>query len=139
MPSDAQVFCFPRRLTVFGMVLAFLLLPWALADPGNQHVVIWGWLMFACIPACIVLASIYAWRYSLVVGEGDINVGSFSRKHFLISEITAINVWIGKGARNAVITFKSGEKVTIPSFLDRFDQLVALLRKKAGLAKPVWE
>ena len=100
---------------------------------------IWGWLMAACISLCIVLASIYAWRYSLVVGDSDINVSSFGRKRFLISEISAINVWPGKGGRGAVIAFKNGEKLRFPSYLNRFDPLVALLREKAGLAKPVWE
>lgn len=138
----AQVFRFPRSLAVLGMVSAilFMVLAWVdpevLVDPVGRHPV--AWIVVACIPLCIAFASAYWWRYSLVVGDTYMSVGSFRRRRFPISDIASINVWIGRG-RVAVITFKDGGKIRIQSYLPRFDQLIVLLRERAGLAKPVWE
>ena len=96
---------------------------------------LWGWMLFAPLFLYLVFKAIGTYRYSLTL-DGDRITVSDSERQYLVSEITAINVWDAKGARIAVITFADRSKLSFPSQLKGFDDLVALLRKQTNLPKP---
>ena len=121
------------------MVLAvaglFLLNPLML----RQSMRIGGWSVVLCAVLCIVFVSIYFYRYSIEIDDEYLSESAFSVKRYRVSEITEVNVEIGRGARFAGVKFQNGEKVGFSSSLVGFDEFVALLRQKAKLAKPAWE
>jgi len=89
-----------------------------------------SWLMLSLFVICIVCVSIYIYRYSISVGDEDLVVSSFTRKRFLVSNITEIHVDRGRYSPYATIQFSNGDKISVPSYIDGFDKLVALVRSK---------
>jgi len=93
----------------------------------------WGWLLFAPLLGFLVFEGIRKIKYSLTV-EGDIiTVGSFNSAQYVASKIAAVNVWMAKGGRIAVVTFEDGKRFNFPSNVEGFDNLVGLLKTKANL------
>lgn len=93
----------------------------------------WGWLLFLPLFAAIVFDGISSYRYALTVAGNRISMASFEPGEYLVSDITAVNVWVAKGGRIAVIAFSDGRKIRFSSRLVNFDELVQTLREKAGL------
>ncbi len=96
----------------------------------------WGWLLFAPLFLFILTKGVRTYIYSLTISGDRITVVDLN-KHadYLVSDITAINVWPAKGERIAVITFGNWKKLSFPSHLKGFDDLVELLRKQTRLEK----
>ncbi len=93
----------------------------------------WGWLLFTPLLGFLVFEGIRKIKYSLTV-EGDIiTVGSFNSAQYVASKIAAVNVWMAKGGRIAVVTFEDGTRFNFPSNVEGFDNLVGLLKTKANL------
>ncbi|HEY4748956.1 MAG TPA: hypothetical protein VIH60_01060 [Steroidobacteraceae bacterium] len=128
---------YPRSLPWLVLAVAglFLLNPLML----RQSMRIGGWSVVLCAVLCIVFVSIYFYRYSIEIDDEYLSESAFSVKRYRVSEITEVNVEIGRGARFAGVKFQNGEKVGFSSSLVGFDEFVALLRQKAKLAKPAWE
>jgi hypothetical protein len=99
----------------------------------------WGWLLFAPLFLYIVYEGARSYSYSITIDDDVITVSGFKRAHYRISEIAAINVWLAKGERIAVITFADRSKFSFPSHLVGFEELVGLLRKRTNLEKPASE
>lgn len=99
----------------------------------------WGWLLFAPLFLYIVYEGARSYSYSITIDDDVITVTGFKRAQYRISEIAAINVWLAKGERIAVITFADRSKFSFPSHLVGFEELVGLLRKKTNLEKPASE
>ncbi len=94
----------------------------------------WGWLMFSPLFIALVYEGVRKVKYSLTVDGDLITVGSFKSAQYSVSKITAVNVWDAKGGRIAVVDFDGGSRFNFPSTLERFDELVGLLKTKANLA-----
>jgi hypothetical protein len=99
----------------------------------------WGWLLFLPLFLTLLIRGILAYRYSLTVEDGKISVVSSRPVQYPVSDITAVNVWPAKGGRVAVVTFTDRRKLTFPSKVIGFDDLVKLLRTQAKLPEPVAE
>ncbi len=93
----------------------------------------WGWLMFAPLFGFLIFEGIRKATYSLTVEEDLITVGSFNSAQYVTSKIAAVNVWMAKGGRVAVVAFNDGNKFNFPSNVKGFDNLVDLLKAKAKL------
>ena len=88
----------------------------------------WGWLLFAPLFLYIVVRAVHTYRYSLTIDGDRITIVDLNKcDQYLVSEITAINVWPAKGERVAVITFGDRKKLSFPSHLDGFDELLESL------------
>jgi hypothetical protein len=118
------------------LVLASVFLLAPIIDVTGKSMKPAGWLMLLSIVAGIVFAGIYTLRYVIVVGDDELIVSGFARKEFRISNISGVSVEVGRFSPSAVITFKSGDKITISSYIQGFDDLVALLRAKVNVEKP---
>jgi hypothetical protein len=76
----------------------------------------------------------------LTINDDCITVVDLNKRaQYLVSDITAINVWPAKGERMAVITFRDWKKLSFPSHLEGFDELVELLTKQTKLKKQTLE
>jgi small-conductance mechanosensitive channel len=128
-------FQFPRRLTVLLLLLAgvFIFAPLLLGVAGKSMTLA-GWAMLSLFVICIVCLSIYIYRYSIIVGDEDLVVSNFTRKRFLLSNMTEIHVDNGRYSPHATIEFSNGDKISVPSYIRGFDKLVALVRSKLNLA-----
>ncbi|WP_150102973.1 hypothetical protein [Sideroxydans lithotrophicus] len=92
----------------------------------------WGWLLFAPLFLYIVARAVHTYRYSLTIDGDRITVVDLNKHdQYLVSEIAAINVWPAKGERVAVITFDDRKKLSFPSHLDGFDELVESLMEQS--------
>ena len=97
---------------------------------------IWGWLLFAPLFIFVIAKGVRTYRYSLTIDDDCITVVDLNKRaQYLVSDITAINVWPAKGERIAVITFWDWRKLSFPSHLKGFDELVDMLRKQTNLLK----
>jgi hypothetical protein len=131
-----MTFRYPRRLAYLEFSVALVM---ALALYVSTQPRLWGWLLFLPLFLSIVLEGVRTYMYALTI-EGDcISVAGFKRAQYLVSEITAINVWIAKGERIAVLTFSDRSKLSFPSHLEGFKDLVDLLRKQTNLPQPISE
>jgi hypothetical protein len=131
-----MTFRYPKWLAFIRIAAAFAMLI-ALYIGTNPK--FWGWLLFAPLFLFIVYEGMRAYTYSLTVGEEHITVAGYKPAQYPISEITAINVWIAKGERIAVVTFADRSKFSFPSHIVGFDKLVELLRTRTNLEKPATE
>jgi hypothetical protein len=95
--------------------------------------------MMETLPICMIIFGIYTYKYSCVVNDSSIIVNAFKQYHYLLADITAINVSMVKGGRIATVKFKDGRKLSFPNYMDGFKTIVELLRQKTGLPKPRWE
>jgi hypothetical protein len=93
----------------------------------------WGWLLFTPLLGFLIIEGIRKVTYSLTVEEDLITVGSFNSAQYVASKITAVNVWMAKGGRVAVVAFDDGKRFNFPSNVKGFDNLVGLLKTKANL------
>jgi hypothetical protein len=93
-----------------------------------------GWFVLSLFVICIVFASIYHYLFCLALSDDEVVVSGFTRKRFLVSSITGINVDKGRYSPYATIRFSNGDKISVPSYIDGFDNLVALVRSKLNLA-----
>jgi hypothetical protein len=97
---------------------------------------LWGWLLFTPLFLFVVAKGVRTYKYSLTINNDCITVVDFNKRaQYLVSDITAINVWPAKGERIAVITFWDWRKLSFPSHLEGFDDLVEFLRKQTKLQK----
>ena len=95
-----------------------------------------GWLLYAPLFLYLLVEGIRKVSYSLTV-EGDrLTVGSFKSNQYCMSKIATVNVWNAKGGRIAVVVFTDGNRFSFSDHLQGFDDLVGLLRTKAGLLSP---
>ena len=131
-----MTFRYSKRLAYLEWTVAVVM---ALALYINTQPMLWGWLLFLPLFLSIVFEGVRTYRYSLTVDGDCISVAGFRRAQYLVSEITAINVWTAKGERIAVITFSDRRKLSFPSHLQGFKDLVELLRKQSNLPKPISE
>ena len=92
---------------------------------------IWGWLLFTPLFLFVVVKGVRTYKYLLTINGDRITVVDLNKRaQYLVSDITAINVWPAKGERIVVITFWDWRKLSFPSHLEGFDDLVELLRKQ---------
>jgi hypothetical protein len=126
-------FQFPRRLAVLLLLLAAVFFVAPLLNVTGKSMTLAGWFVLSLFVICIVCVSIYFYRYVIIVGDEDVVVSSLIRKRFLVSNITEVSVDMGRVSRHATISLSNGDKISVPSFIDGFDDLVALLRTKGGV------
>ncbi|WP_283744422.1 hypothetical protein [Sideroxydans sp. CL21] len=101
---------------------------------------IWGWLLFSPLFLFVVAKAFRTYKYLLTINDDCITVVDFNKRaQYQVSDITAINVWPAKGERMAVITFRDWKKLSFPSHLEGFDELVELLTKQTKLKKQTLE
>ncbi len=131
-----MTFRYPRRLAYLEFAVAVVM---ALALYIDTQPMLWGWLLFLPLFLSIIFEGARTYRYALTIDGDCISVAGFKRAQYLVSEITAINVWIAKGERIAVITFSDRRKLSFPSHLVGFKELVEFLRKQTNLPKPISE
>lgn len=93
----------------------------------------WGWLLFLPLFLFIVYEGARTYSYSLTVDGDRIILRGFTRAEYKVSEIVEINVCVAKAGRIAVINFANMGKLTVPSKVTGFGELVDLLRKQAQL------
>jgi len=125
-----MTFRYPKWLAYSRFVLAIGML-FTLYVATNPKV--WGWILFLPLFLLIVYEGARTYSYSLTVDGDRISVAGFWPAQYVVSEITAINVWFAKGGRIAVVTFSDREKLRFSSRLTDFEGLVAMLRTKANL------
>lgn len=118
---------FPRGLAIFQFAAALIML---VALYIGTEPEIWGWLLFSPLFCFVVYNGLRSYRYSLTIDGDFIIVGGFDRAKYPISDIAAINVWPAKGDRIAVITFSNRKKLSFPSHLLGFDNLVDSIKKQ---------
>jgi len=124
---------FPKLLVVFQVTAALAML---IALYIGTRPMIWGWLLFAPLFLFIVAKGVRTYLYSLTINGDCITVVDLNKRaDYLVSDITAINVWPAKGERVAVVTFWDWRKLSFPSHLEGFDDLVDALRKQTKLQK----
>jgi hypothetical protein len=128
---------YPKRLALLELACAVLM---AVALYVNTHPDFWGWLLFSPLFFYIVFVAVRTYRYSLTIDidGGQISV-SDSERQYRVSDIAAINVWDAKGEKIAVVTFADRNKISFPSHLDGFNDLVTSLRELTNLPKPASE
>jgi hypothetical protein len=131
-----MTFRYPNWLAYskFALALAMLVALYIGTNPK-----FWGWLLFLPLFLTIVYEGLRTYRYSLTVDDEFITVAGFSRGQYRISDISAINVWFAKGGRIAVLSIAGRKNLSFPSSLNKFDELVALLRTKTNLPAPAEE
>ena len=110
-----------------------------LVDDKSRSMQPIAWLITEPLPISMIFFGIYTIKYSCLVDDNSIIVTAFRQSQYPLADITSIEVVIGKGARFAVVKFKDGRKVSFPNYMDGFNAIVELLRRKTGLAKPRWE
>jgi hypothetical protein len=93
----------------------------------------WGWLLFAPLLGFMIFEGIRKASYSVRVEADLITVGSFNSAQYVATKITAVNVWMAKGGRVAVVALDDGTRFNFPSDVEGFDNLVGLLKTKANL------
>lgn len=93
----------------------------------------WGWLMFLPLFLFLVFDGARKASYSLTVDGDQITVGSFKSAQYLVSRITAVNVWEAKGGRITVVDLSDGSRFNFSSRVEGFDELIGLLKTKANL------
>jgi hypothetical protein len=123
-------FRYASQWAYFELLVAFLML---LAVAVKLKPEWWGWLLFAPLLGFMFFEGIRKARYSLTVDGDLITVGSFNSAQYVASKITAVNVWMAKGGRIAVVAFDDGQKFNFPSNVQGFDNLVGLLKTKANI------
>jgi hypothetical protein len=139
MAGDAQRFSYPRPLIYLLMFSAPLIVVWPLFHRSPKDMTVLQLLLSSCWLLSGALYSVYLWRYAIVVDGNNLYIDGFSRKRYIISDITAINMLSSKSGRQANILFRYGMKITIYNQLSRFDELIELLKEKSGIAKPISE
>jgi hypothetical protein len=131
--NPQMIFRYPKWLAYLRYAIAVAML---IALYAGVHPEWWGWLLFLPLFLALVYDGVRVHRYSLTVADGRITVDGLRRGQYLVSEITAVDVWLAKGGRVAVVTFGGRRKLSFPSSLAGFDRLVGLLRVRAGLPAP---
>jgi hypothetical protein len=121
-------------LTFLLLLLAAVFFVAPLLNVTGKSMALAGWLVLSLFVICIGFASIYIYRYSIIVGDEYLVVSSFSQKRFLVSNITEIRVEDGRYSPHATIRFNDGDEISVPTYIDGFDNLVALVRSKLDLA-----
>jgi hypothetical protein len=139
MADDAQRFSYPRPLIYLHVSFALLIVVWPLFHASPKDMTALPLLLSSCWLLGTALCSVYLWRYAIVVDGNNLYIDGFSRKRYIISDITAIDMLPSRSGRNANILFRYGMKITIYNQLSRFDELIALLKEKSGVAKPISE
>lgn len=128
---------YSKRLVIFQLAAALAML---IALYIGTKPMIWGWLLFSPLFLFVVAKAVRTYKYSLTINDDCITVVDFNKRaQYQVSNITAINVWPAKGERIAVITFLDWKKLSFPSHLEGFDDLVALLTTKTKLQKQTLE
>ncbi len=94
---------------------------------------VWDWLLFLPLFLFVIYEGGRTYSYSLTVDGDRISLAGIKHDEYRASDITAINVWVAKGGRIAVVTFSTQEKLRFSSKLVDFDKAVALLRTQANL------
>jgi hypothetical protein len=125
-----MTFQFPKWLAYIKFAVAMLML-FSLYVGTNPK--FWGWLLFFPLFLTLVFESARTYLYSLTINGDNISVAGFKRAQYRISEIDAINVWVAKGGRIAVITFSDLTRLSFSSRLQGFDKLIESLRMQAKL------
>jgi hypothetical protein len=136
-------FRYPRRLPHLLLALAasglFSLL--FLAEPGSDARMSRG-VAVAMAVSGTLLGSLYTSRFAVRVDAVHLSVFSWSTRRFLISEIVDVqestpNPFFGAFTGIATIRLTDSRRIVLLSYLEGFDDLVGLLRRRAkhnGLA-----
>ena len=125
-----MTFRYPKWLAFIKFAAALLMLIALYVGTSPKY---WGWLLFLPLFVTLVIDGVLTYRYSLTVDGDRISLASYNSAQHRVSEITAINVWVAKGGRIAVVTFSDQRRLSFPSRLVGFDKLVELLRTQAKL------
>jgi prepilin signal peptidase PulO-like enzyme (type II secretory pathway) len=139
MATEKQEFRYSRYLGHLIAIFALVMLLGPLAYPSAKSMRIETSLLLASFSLCLIFTSVCIYRYSLAIDGDDILATAVRHRHFLVSEIVAINIEIGRGHGFAIIKFKDGSKLIVPSSIGGFNNLVELLRAKTKLNRPAWE
>jgi hypothetical protein len=119
---------YSKRLVILQLAAALAML---IALYIGTKPMIWGWLLFSPLFLFVVAKAFRTYKYVLAINDDCITVVDFNKRaQYQVSDITAINVWPAKGERMAVITFRDWKKLSFPSHLEGFDELVELLKNK---------
>ena len=96
--------------------------------PGNSYFI--EMLFGLAVGVCAIAAH----RYTVTVESDGVTIGAFRKRHFLISEVTKIEVVTGKGnSKTAIVTLSSGKSVQMIGFPTDFRELVDDLNRRAGV------
>lgn len=128
-----MTFRYPKWLAFIKFAVALLMLIALYVGTNPKY---WGWLLFLPLFITLVIDGVLTYRYSLTVEGDHISLASYNSARYRVSEIAAINVWLAKGGRIAVVTFSDQRRLSFPSRLVGFDKLVELLRTQAKLPEP---
>ncbi len=97
---------------------------------------VWDWLLFLPLFLFVIYEGARTYSYSLTVNGDLISLAGIKRGEYRVSDIAAVDVWVAKAGRIAVVTFANREKLNFSSRLVDFEKAVALLRKQANLPEP---
>jgi hypothetical protein len=92
--------------------------------------------MLLSFVACIVIASVYFYRYCIIVGDDEVVVSVFTSKRFQLSEIADVSIEAGRVSPSGVIRFRNGDTIKVSSYISGFDSLVSQLKAKSNRARP---
>ncbi len=126
-----MTFRYAIRWTYIELVVA-VAMTWSLY--AGLHPKWWGWLLYSPLFLYLIFEGVRKVSYSLIIDGDRITVGSFKSTQYSVSKIATVNIWNAKGRRIAVVAFADGSRFSFSSHLQGFDDLVGLLRTKAGLA-----
>jgi hypothetical protein len=134
-----MTFRYPKRLAYLLFIAASVFEILLFVDDKSRSIQPIAWLIIEPLPIGLLIFGIYTFKYSCLIDDSSIIVTGFKQYHYLLADITAINVSMVKGGRTAIVNFKDGRKVSFPNYIDGFNTIVELLRQKTGLVKPRWE
>lgn len=133
----AEIFRFPRRRPVLIFCLAAVFALGVFVNPTSLS----GLLLLFSLVFAVAAVGVFDWRYAVIVGQTSIEVGSFARRLYKLSNIRAISVRRVKGGRTGAIEFDGQVTLFLEGDLEHFDELLALISSRTSLpiTKPVWD
>ena len=131
-------FRYPRRLPYLLLILAAgFVLSAILVEPSSASAMRRGAVIAVAVSSAL-LASLYTFRFSVRVDANFLTVASWSTRRFPLSDIVEVdestpNLFFGVFSRVAVIRFTGPRRLTLLSYLEGFDDLGGILRRRARL------
>jgi hypothetical protein len=89
--------------------------------------------MFSPFWSGAFLASVYFFRYRIVITDTTLTIGAFRRRQFSVEDIIDWDVIRGNRSSELVIYLRSGEKLRISGLVADFDEVVGMVNSHMAI------